>query len=157
MSFRFSNRSAINLSELHPLLRNICNDAIREFDFCVLDGSRNRAEQEKAFAQGNSKAHFGQSAHNWRPAIAMDIAPYPISFDFKAPGVKDSWLALGRIILDVAKHHSTPIRWGADWNMNGSVTDETFLDWGHFELFPWKEWAHNQRAALNTLVQPLEA
>jgi hypothetical protein len=112
--------------------------AIKEVDFTILDGSRNKAEQELAFRQGHTKAHFGDSAHNWKPAIAVDIIPYPFRSWSDLEAFKT--LQFG-YIKPIAKRLNIPIRQGLDWNMNGKITDEHFLDFPHIELNPWRLWA----------------
>lgn len=46
-------------------------------DMTVLCGYRNEADQEDAFRRGASKLHWPESAHNHKPARAVDVAPYP--------------------------------------------------------------------------------
>jgi peptidoglycan L-alanyl-D-glutamate endopeptidase CwlK len=125
-----------NRKELHPMLKLVVDEVIKTVDFSILDGSRGRAEQERAFRAGHSKVHFGDSAHNWSPSIAMDLTPYPLDYDNLA-----SFRRLAKAIMAAGKLHAVPLRWGADWDMDGDWKDERFLDWGHFELNPWREWA----------------
>lgn len=132
----FSSRSKRARAELHPKLQQIVDAAIKEIDFVILDAQRGRAEQEKAFKGGFSKARFGQSAHNFKPAIALDVVPYPIDFNNVA-GFK----AIAKTFTAKAKELNIPLRWGGDWDMDGDWKDERFLDWGHFELHPWREWS----------------
>lgn len=49
-------------------------------DITVLCGYRGRDAQEKAFADGASKLHWPDSKHNKTPALAVDIAPYPVDW-----------------------------------------------------------------------------
>jgi peptidoglycan L-alanyl-D-glutamate endopeptidase CwlK len=132
---KFGSRSLKARNELHPELQRVVDAAIKEVDFMLLDAQRGRAEQEKAFKAGNSKARFGQSAHNWKPAVAFDMAPSPLSWDAA------KFRPIAKTIMDCAGRLGIPIRWGADWDMDGTWKDERFLDWGHFELHPWREWA----------------
>lgn len=132
----FSSRSLRARAELHPKLQAIVDDAIKSIDFVILDAQRGRAEQEKAFKAGNSKAHFGQSAHNYVPAVALDLCPFPIDFNDAA-----KFRDIAKVVMASAKKLDIPLRWGGDWDMDGDWKDERFLDWGHFELNPWREWA----------------
>ena len=131
------------------MLQLLVDAAIKKVDFVLLDAQRGRAEQEKAFRAGNSKAHFGQSAHNFIPAVAFDLAPYPITWDAPAfrkiatvIGYYDKRQGDGRGLAMTMK---IPLRWGGDWDMDGDWKDERFLDWGHWELDPWREWASASR------------
>lgn len=146
----FSQRSKRARAELHPKLQAIVDAAITKVDFVILDAQRGRAEQEKAFKGGFSKAHFGQSAHNYAPAIAFDLCPFPINFNDAALfrkiaqtiGQYDAGPGLDR---GIAADLKIPLRWGGDWDMDGDWKDERFLDWGHFELHPWRDFAKSSK------------
>ena len=132
----FSSSSRSRLAKAHPLLQDIMNEAIKQYDFTILDSQRGRADQEKAFREGKSKAHFGQSAHNWSPSVALDVAPFPIDWnDTKR------FHDLAAIILNIAREKNIPLRWGGDWDMNGKPNTSGLIDLPHFELHPWREWA----------------
>ena len=133
-SFSASSRS--RLAKAHPLLQDIMNEAIKQYDFTILDSQRGRADQEKAFREGKSKAHFGQSAHNWSPSVALDVAPFPIDWN-ETKRFHD----LAAIILNIAREKNIPLRWGGDWDMNGKPNTSGLIDLPHFELHPWREWA----------------
>jgi len=142
---KFSPRSQKVLSELHPLLQQLMREAIKEVDFTLLDAQRGRAEQEKAFRLGNSQAHFGDSAHNYIPAVATDIAPYPLTWN--PAQFKKLWKVIGYYDpkggdgFGIAKRLLIPTRWGGDWDRDGDWKDEHFRDWGHYELDPWRSFA----------------
>lgn len=141
----FSNRSRQNLGQLHPLLQKLLNEAIKETDFTILDAQRGRAEQEKAFREGHSKVHFGQSAHNYAPAIACDIVPYPFELHGKNvwdDGPRWKFLQLA-VILPIAKRLQISIRQGIDWNGDGNIADG--WDSPHIELHPWRTWAKKSK------------
>lgn len=130
---QFGSKSLANFAQLHPKLQAIAREAIKEFDFTILDAQRGRAEQELAFKQKRSRAHFGQSAHNYIPAIAMDLAPWPIDFNKKKP-----FILLSHVIFRIAGEQGTKLRWLGDPNMDGSPADG--WDFPHYELHPLKEW-----------------
>lgn len=140
----FGTASKNSLAKAHPLLQQLCNEAIKRVDFKVLDSQRGRDAQELAFRKGNTKAHFGQSAHNYSPAIAVDLFPAP--YDWNNEAAFDN---MNRIIgwydpasgkgLGLAKELGIPIRAGWDWNMDFSKSDG--WDKPHIELHPWREWA----------------
>lgn len=131
----FSNLSLQRLAMLAPPLQLLLREAIKEFDFKILDSVRDREGQELAFRQGNTKVHFGDSAHNYFPAVAVDIVPYPVDWN-------DIWRfrALQKgVILPLARKLDIPIRQGYDWDRDGDEKDERFRDWPHIELHPWRE------------------
>lgn len=49
-------------------------------DLTVLCGYRGEAEQNDAFRRGTSKLQFPNSKHNKVPALAVDLAPYPVNW-----------------------------------------------------------------------------
>lgn len=134
----FGTASKAALKKCHPLLRAIAEEAIKEIDFKVLDATRGRLAQEKAFRQGHSKVHFGDSAHNYVPAIAFDLFPAPYDWDNR-----QAFINLSKIILRIGKEKGTPLRWGGDWNMDGNLSDG--WDMPHFELHPWRTWAKKSK------------
>ena len=140
MSFSFSKASKASRAKLHPLLRSIVDEAIKEVDFKILDATRGRAAQTKAYRQGHSKATFGNSAHNYVPAIAMDLFPAPYDWD-NLKAFDD----MARIVLRIAKEKGIPLRWGGDWNMDGKKTTSDAWDKPHFELHPWREYAKKSK------------
>lgn len=77
--FSFGSSSTTRLNTCHPDIQKILNKAlsISDIDMSVICGYRSEEEQEKAFEQGNSKAHYGESPHNMFPfSLAVDVAPY---------------------------------------------------------------------------------
>lgn len=107
----------------------------------ILDSQRDRASQERAFKNGFSKVHFGNSAHNWSPSIACDIAPYPLDWDDAS---RFTELQI-KFIKPIAKRLNIPIRQGVDWNMDGNLTNDRWDDLPHVELHPWREWAKKSK------------
>jgi len=133
--------SAERLAKAHPLLIKLFSEVGKRADIVILDTQRGRAAQELAYRTGRSQARFGQSAHNWTPAIALDVCPRPIDWKTVKP-----FIALARaIVLPLATELKIPIRWGGDWDRDGASVDEAFLDCPHYELHPWRQWAKESR------------
>lgn len=133
----FGAASLAALSKCHPKLQIIANAAIKEIDFRILDSTRGRDAQERAFATGKSKARFGQSAHNYVPAIAFDLFPAPYDWNNR-----QSFITLSNVILRIAKENKIPLRWGGDWDMAGDRNPKGSLDdLPHYELDKWRDWA----------------
>lgn len=132
----FGKASLTSRAQLHPKLQAIVDAAIKEIDFKILDAVRGKAAQEKAFKQGNTKAHFGQSAHNYVPAIAMDLFPSPYDWDNTK-----AFIDLSKVILRIAKEQGTPIRYGGDWDKDGKINTTGLVDLPHYEMDPWRDWA----------------
>lgn len=129
---RFSNRSLRHLSECHPDLQRVAHEAIKYFDFTVYEGYRGPREQMQYLAEGKSRAQFGQSPHNYSPALAFDCFPYTgpgrVQWD-NAP----LWEDLANAMFLAADAVGVGIEWGGDWT--------TFVDKPHFQLKNWRNYA----------------
>jgi len=137
----FSEISEKRLHTCHVDLRFIANAAIKKTDFAVLCGHRGKAAQERAFAEGNSLARWGESRHNASgdnppdPSMsdAIDIAPYPIIWPNKKTNEPLEYVRnlkrfvdLAFVFLTIAESHGIDLRWGGQFiNLNDLV---------HFEL-----------------------
>lgn len=121
-----SSQARLNLA--HPLLKKLfvaCAADPACPPFAVLDSQRGQQAQEKAFSLGHSKAHFGQSAHNWSPSVAVDVVPYPIDWTNI-----DRFKALGAFVTAKARSLGIDVTWGGTWK---------FRDLPHYELSNWKQ------------------
>lgn len=132
---KFSENSKNNLNECHFDLKLVMKEAIRFYDFSVIEGYRPEVEQNAAFESGTSKLKYPESKHNVLPARACDIVPYPTAFS--SP---EEFYFLAGIVLTIAKqmkedgriHHD--VRWGGDWDRDLDLQDQNFNDLPHFEL-----------------------
>ena len=137
MGFMLSNVSRNRLDTCHTLLQRLVTEVLKgdvshecgarkAFDVSVICGFRGEADQNAAFATGKSKLQFPRSKHNRRPAMAVDIVPYPLdwqdirSFQNMGVAVKEAWAA-----IPAAERTGYALAWGGDWTMR---------DYPHFEL-----------------------
>lgn len=125
----FSKKSLARLETCDHRLQMVMKRAITRYDFTVLCGHRTKQEQNDAYERGTSKLRWPQSKHNKTPSLAVDIAPFPIDWDNLG-----RFREMAAIVLDEAQKLGIKVRWGADWNQNGSEKDERFRDYPHFEL-----------------------
>jgi peptidoglycan LD-endopeptidase CwlK len=125
---KLSALSRRRLDGAHPLLQKLFAAVAEEAAILILDGQRGRAAQERAFALGHSRAHFGHSAHNWMPAIALDVAPAPLVWSDA-----ESFATLAQLVKAKAVALGVPIAWGGDWAQ--------LRDMPHYELDPWRSFA----------------
>jgi len=125
----FGKRSKEKLLTVDIVLRIILANVIEVYDFTILEGHRNETKQNKAFDEGRSKLRFPQSKHNQDPSLAVDIAPYPIDWN----DTKRFYYLAG-LVKATARKLGYRIRWGGDWDGDGSFKDQTFNDLPHFEL-----------------------
>lgn len=98
-------------------------------DCSILEGYRNRSNQNKAYRKKKSKLKYPQSKHNRKPSLAVDVAPYPIGWQDR-----ERFCLLAGVVKGIAHSKGIEIRWGGDFNSNNIISDESFVDMPHFEL-----------------------
>ncbi|HEX7019004.1 MAG TPA: M15 family metallopeptidase [Gemmatimonadaceae bacterium] len=130
----FSAASERQIATLHPDLQRVLREAIKYFDFTVLEGHRGKEAQDAAVAKGASKTPWPTSKHNKLPSLAVDIAPYPVDWREELKAL-ERFSILAGVIHTVAQQLGVNVRWGHDWNQNWDTRDENGLqDRPHFEL-----------------------
>jgi len=144
----FSKASLAKVATCHPDLQKVLHEAINHYDFTVLFGHRTPEEQLKLFKQGR-KLHNGvwvkvgktvtdkdgtvkKSKHNYKPSLAVDIAPYPVNWNNL-----DRFHKLKAVVFKAAKKVGVSLVWGADWDGDGDIKEHSLQDYPHFEL-KWK-------------------
>ena len=123
--FNFGAKSQSALSNVHPVLERVARRALAfgVLDFSVLSGYRTEEEQLALVAKGASLTV--KSAHRQEPALAIDIAPWPVDWhDFRA-FQQLAGLMKAAFALDEQSDKWVFIT-GADW--------DNFRDLGHFEI-----------------------
>ena len=126
---RFGNRSTKELNTLHPDLKEVLNEAIKHFDFSILEGHRNEDRQSKMVQEGKSHLSYPNSKHNKVPSEAVDFAPYPIDFSDE-----ERFIYFAGFIMGIGKQKGIELIWGGDWNRDTQLKDNKFRDLGHLEL-----------------------
>ncbi len=129
----FSKTSAERLSTCDKELQRLFYEVVKTFDCSITCGHRGEAEQEEAFRNGTSRAHFGQSAHNFDPSKAVDVIPYPVDWtDY------DKFNELAKHVFKTAEKLGISIKWGGNWETAYSKVDpktaKHFVDMPHWEL-----------------------
>jgi len=152
----FSAKSMSILKTTRPELQRLFLEVVKHFDCTVISGRRGQVEQESLFRAGKTKAHFGESPHNYGDSFAVDVVPYPIDWDSEreiiAAAHKGDEVALMKAILSVerlclfagfvlgtAKQMGIELTWGGDWNRDTHLSDNRFDDFPHFELTGWRQ------------------
>lgn len=133
MTYRYGKTSNARLDTCHP-------DLIRLFDYALLHedcpcdisivcGNRDQDAQEEAYSKGFSKAHFGQSPHNYEPSFAVDAVPYVAGMGIPWSDT-ELFDKLARHIKKCAEELNVEIQWGGDFR--------SFIDRPHWEIKGWK-------------------
>jgi len=139
--YKFGKRSKRTLNTCHNDIQKICNEAIKHYNFSIIEGTRTLERQQKLFAEGRSKLDGinKKSKHQSSPSMAIDTAPYPIRWSGKKH--KERWYYLMGIIQSIANRLynqgeiTHKIRKGIDWDKDNDFNDQTFDDLPHWELY----------------------
>ena len=110
-------------------------DVVENFDCSVLCGYRGEEAQTEAFDASQSKLDWPDSKHNTLPAMAIDVAPYPVNYD----NIERFYFFAGYVLATAKKlkeggRIKRDVRWGGDWDMDTEINDQFFNDLCHFEL-----------------------
>lgn len=124
----FSKISLTRLATCDERLQRLFHEVIRTTDCAILEGHRDKDAQERAFHDGKSEKPWPESLHNRLPSLAVDVAPFPISWSDT-----ERFYAFSRYVKTVADRLGIRIRTGADWNGDG-IRNEKFIDLPHFEV-----------------------
>lgn len=137
--FVYSQASRAKLMTCNSKLQAIASRALElsPVDIIIIHGWRGKDEQNKLVREGKSKTPWPTSKHNTSDAngpcsSAIDFAP--VSNGRIQWGDTHMFAVVAGCMFSAAKERGVEIRWGGDWDMDGSTTDQTFMDWGHVEL-----------------------
>jgi peptidoglycan L-alanyl-D-glutamate endopeptidase CwlK len=118
MSYKLGPKSLLNLKGVHSDLHRVVEKAITisESDFTVLEGLRSLERQKTLLAAGKSKTLHSRHI----TGHAVDITPFPISWDWK------DYPPIEKAMKQAAKELGVDLEWGGDW--------KSFPDAPHWEL-----------------------
>lgn len=152
----FGPKSQAQLETLHPLLQELCRRVVTHLDITLLQGHRNKEEQNKAFHAGVSSKMWPESRHNTEPSMAVDAAPWPIpdswgDLDGQTLHARDlDWkervkfyemiavfrFAWSQMLVEFPElKNNFMLRFGADWDGDGDYRDQKFDDLPHIEIW----------------------
>ena len=116
--YSLSFRSRQRLSGVHPDLVAVVKRAIEitKQDFSVIEGVRSVERQRELFKSGASTTM--NSRHI--TGHAVDLAPYPVSWDW------EYFYPMADAMKQAAEELDVDLEWGGDW--------KTFKDGPHFQL-----------------------
>jgi len=118
MPYKLGTRSLQNLSGVHPDMVSVVKRAIEisEQDFSVIEGIRNINRQRELVKSGASTTM--NSRH--LTGHAVDIAPYPISWEW------EYFYPIADAMKQAAEELDIDLEWGGDW--------KSFPDGPHYQL-----------------------
>jgi len=102
-------------------LQDLFLEVVKHRDCTILEGHRSKDRQDKAVAEGRSKAPFPTSKHNKSPSLAVDVMPYPIDWEDK-----NRLIEFAGFVQGVAAMKGIQVRWGGNFR--------SFFDGPHWEI-----------------------
>lgn len=144
--FKWGERSKKVLDELQPELRVVMGDALRlsSVDFSLVDGARTIEEQRKYFKEGKSKVNpdaypspdalYAAAKHVVGPGMPKARA-VDIIIGVEGKGYDMNHLShVAGVILTCARQRGIAMRWGGNFDQDGQILEQPFIDSPHFEL-----------------------
>lgn len=141
----FGKASKEHLSNLHPDLVRVLNAYIAAKwspDIKLTDSYRDERYQNTLYAIGRTRpgsivtnARYGDSPHNYKPALAFDFVPMA-STDYKD---RSAFAYVAGQIVAVARGMGIDLVWGGDFDRDG----KTEVDFPHIQMANWKEIVKN--------------
>lgn len=137
MAFKFSKLSESRLQGVKPKLASVVRRALEvcAVDFMVVEGLRTIERQRELYAQGRTKPgnKVTWTLHSKHlEGNAVDLAPV-IDGKVDWSNLKN-FDAIAKAMAQASRELSVPIRWGADWDMDGIPREKGETDSPHFEL-----------------------
>lgn len=140
-NWKYGKKSGSRLDTCHPLLQDVAYRALElsPVDITIIWGWRGEEIQNAFFESGASSKRFPDSKHN---ALLDDqITPCSEALDF-GPWVNGDipwndtniFCVVAGAFFAAAAELGVTIRWGGDWDMDGSTTDQKLMDFGHIEI-----------------------
>jgi peptidoglycan L-alanyl-D-glutamate endopeptidase CwlK len=119
--------------ELDPRLQRVVTRVRDEVaDISLICGFRDQHEQNSLFDAGMSKLRWPDGKHNTFPSKAVDLQPYPRPNTERRLEAALSYIA--GAALQIGKEEGITLRWGGDWDSDGSLADQKWFDMFHLEI-----------------------
>jgi peptidoglycan L-alanyl-D-glutamate endopeptidase CwlK len=142
--FIYGSKSAGRIATCHVKMQDVAMRAIKltPVDYTIIHGWRGEEVQTVLFESGASKKPWPESEHNHEEDEGDGVLmPCSLAIDFgvlingKIPW-KDThaFAVVAGVWFAAAEELGATLRWGGDWDMDGSTEDQTFMDWGHMEI-----------------------
>ena len=138
---KFGKRSRAKLDTCDIILVKVAERALvlSPVDFTVIHGYRGEDVQNALYDSGASTKRFPDSKHNIWDGDNDEPASEGLDFGPWVGGIipwKDTHMfaVIAGCFFSAAAELDVKLRWGGDWDMDGSTRDQRLMDWGHVEL-----------------------
>ena len=134
--FKFGIISSENLETCCDELQTVAHEVIKYYDFSVIEGHRSIVRQGKLFREGKTTidgiSQIGK--HNYEPSQAFDLLPYPaVLHGVNIWADRPRFYLFMGLVNGIALSNGIILRFGIDWDSDGSVVDQSFHDCPHVE------------------------
>jgi len=136
----YGTKSTDRLETCHDELYEIAVLGLKRspYDVTIIHGWRGQTIQDALYDSGASTKKYPNSKHNYTDtdgiplSLAFDFAPW---VDHKIPwGDSHIFAIIAGCFFAAASELDYKIRYGGDWDSDGSTKDQTLMDWGHVEI-----------------------
>lgn len=131
----WGKESKKHFDTLDPRLQRVMTRVRDEVaDISILQGHRGQAAQNEAFygTPQRSKLPWPKGKHNKLPSVAVDFQPYPRPDNLDKLTSSLAYIAGAAVMI--GREEGVVIRWGGDWDKDGSLMDQNFDDYFHLEI-----------------------
>lgn len=137
MTRTLTTKEIQRLETIHPKLRAVIYEAGKSVDFYIVCGLRDKIDQDLAYEKGFSKVRFPNSKHNKsndprfgeQISDAVDLCPFPIDWNDRK-----KFYQIYNAMMNAAEFLKIKIRAGADFNQDGNLKNDKWVDIPHYEL-----------------------
>lgn len=140
--FSYGSRSVAKLNTCDAILRAVAERALElsPYDITIIHGWRGEEVQNALQESGASTKRWPDSKHN-HTKDGDGTTPHSLALDF-GPWVKGDipwndthiFACIAGCFFAAAAEMQVKLRWGGDWDSDGSTRDQKLMDWGHLEL-----------------------
>ena len=145
MIYEYGSKSRAKLATCHHELEGIMDDALdmSPYDITIIHGWRGEEVQNALYDSHASTKRFPDSRHNKSndPLLSINQEKTSDAVDF-APWIDGAipwddthiFACIAGVIMAAALDRGRTVRWGGDWDGDGTTTDQSLMDWGHIEI-----------------------
>lgn len=140
----YGAKSSSKLDTCHPQLATVARRALKisPYDITIIHGWRGEEIQNALQESGASTKRWPDSRHNKsddsrlpRPELTSDALDFAPWIDGDIPWDDTHIFAvIAGCFFAAAAELGVTLRWGGDWDSDGSTRDQKLMDWGHVEL-----------------------
>lgn len=136
--YKLSSRSKEKAVTCNHKIQDVVNFVLEHIDVGVIHGHRGEETQNDLYNKGASKLKFPHSKHNTYPSNAIDLVIYVEGvgyIDEKTSKKYRSYYGfLAGLIHGYCSQKGYKVVWGADWDSDRNLEDQSFDDLMHFEI-----------------------